>query len=54
MALVSWTGMLVKNHDGSKHHLKGITPDIYIERTLKGIKEGRDEFLEKGIELAEQ
>lgn len=51
---ISWTGMLVKNHDGSKHHLKGIVPDIYLTRTIKGISEGRDEFLEKAIELSEK
>jgi hypothetical protein len=51
---MSWTGMLVKNHDGSRHHLRGIVPDVYVERTVKGITEGRDEFLEKAIELAEK
>jgi C-terminal processing protease CtpA/Prc len=50
---ISWTGMLVKNHDGSKHHLNGIIPDIIVTRTIKGIKEGRDELLEKAIEVAE-
>ena len=47
-------GMLVKNHDGSEHHLKGIIPDIFVERTLKGVAEERDEFLEKAIEIAEK
>jgi C-terminal processing protease CtpA/Prc len=51
---ISWTGMLVKNHDGSRHHLRGIVPDVYVERTVKGIAEGRDEFLEKAVELAEK
>ena len=50
---ISWTGMLVKNHDGSKHHLRGIVPDVIVTRTIRGIKEGRDEMLEKAIELAE-
>lgn len=48
---ISWTGMLVKNHDGSKHHLKGIVPDIYLKRTIKAVSEGRDEFYEKALEL---
>ena len=51
---ISWTGMLVKNHDGSKHHLKGIVPDVFVERTIKGIKEGRDEFLDKALEIVTQ
>ena len=51
---VSFSGMLVKDHNGGKHHLKGIVPDVPVERTIKGIREGRDEFLEKAIELAGQ
>ncbi len=51
---VNFTGMLVKDHNGGKHHLKGITPDVPTERTVKGIREGRDEFLEKAIELSEK
>lgn len=51
---LSWTGMLVKNHDGSKHHLRGIVPDVPLERTIKGIVDGRDELLEKAVELAEK
>jgi C-terminal processing protease CtpA/Prc len=49
---ISWTGMLVKDHNGGKHHLKGITPDVPVQRTITGIREGRDEFLEKAIGLA--
>ncbi|HVW62573.1 MAG TPA: S41 family peptidase, partial [Puia sp.] len=51
---VSFTGMLVKDHNGGKHHLKGIVPDVPVERTIKGIREGKDEFLEKAIRLAEE
>ncbi len=51
---ISFTGMLVKNHDGSKHHLAGIVPDIIAVRTLKGVAENRDELLEKAVLLAEQ
>ena len=50
---ISWTGMLVKNHDGTKHHLRGIVPDVYVERTIKGIAEGKDEFLDKAVEIIE-
>ena len=49
---LAWTGLLVKNHDGSKHHLKGIVPDVSVNRTIKGIQEGKDEFLDKALELA--
>ncbi|MCP5054144.1 MAG: peptidase S41 [bacterium] len=51
---VSWTAMRVVRHDGSQHHGVGIKPHILVERTIKGIQEGRDEFLEKAIEIAKQ
>jgi hypothetical protein len=44
-----FSGMLVTNHDGSKNHVTGIVPDIFVEPTIKGIKEGRDEVLERAI-----
>ena len=50
---ISWTGMKVIKHDGSQQHGIGILPDIYVQKTIKGVREGRDEFLEKAIELAE-
>lgn len=51
---VSWTGMKVLKHDGSQLHGVGIFPDVYVERTIKGVRENRDEFLDKAIELANQ
>lgn len=49
---LSWTGMKVTKHDGSQHHGVGIIPNVYVTKTIKGVKEGRDEFLEKAIEIA--
>ena len=49
---IRFTGMKVFKHDGTQHHGIGILPDIYVEKTIKGVKEGRDEFLEKAIEIA--
>ena len=48
---ITFTGMRVIKHDGSQHHLVGIQPDVAIEPTLAGIREGRDEVLEKGVEV---
>jgi len=48
---VSWTGMKVLKHDGSQHHGIGIQPTVPVAPTLKGVREGRDEVLEKGIEV---
>jgi C-terminal processing protease CtpA/Prc len=47
---IVWTGMKVLKHDHTQHHLVGIHPNITVNRTLKGVKEGRDEVLERAIE----
>ena len=47
----SWTGMRVVKHDGSQHHLVGIRPTIPMSRTIQGVREGRDELLERAIEV---
>jgi len=48
---VNWTGMKVVKHDGSQHHLIGILPTVPVRRTIQGVIEGRDEFLEKALEI---
>lgn len=47
----SWTGMRVIKHDGSQHHTVGIQPTVPTARTIRGVREGRDELLEKALEL---
>ena len=48
---ISWTGMKVVKHDGSQLHAKGIIPDIYVNKTIDGVKSGKDEFLEKAMKV---
>jgi C-terminal processing protease CtpA/Prc len=48
---VIWTGLKVLKHDGSQHHGVGIQPTVPVSRTLEGVAEGRDELLEKAIEV---
>ena len=50
--LLWWTGMRVLKHDRSRHHGIGIQPTHPVARTIAGIAEGRDEILEKALELA--
>jgi hypothetical protein len=38
-------------HDGTPHHGIGIHPTIPAAPTLRGVAQGRDEVLEKGIEV---
>jgi C-terminal processing protease CtpA/Prc len=48
---IFWTGMKVLKHDGSPHHGVGIRPTVPISRTIAGVAAGRDELLEKAIEV---
>ncbi|MBB5621666.1 C-terminal processing protease CtpA/Prc [Pedobacter cryoconitis] len=48
-----YTGMMVTNHTGGKHHLIGIQPDVLIAPTITGLKNQKDEVLEKAIELTQ-
>lgn len=45
------TGIGIYYPDGTETQRIGIIPDIEIKPTIKGIREGRDEVLEKAIEL---
>jgi C-terminal processing protease CtpA/Prc len=47
---VMWTGMRVLKHDGSRHHGVGIQPTVPATRTIRGVREGRDELLSKALE----
>jgi C-terminal processing protease CtpA/Prc len=46
---VSWTGMKVLKHDGSRHHGVGIRPTVPAARTVRGVAEGRDELLDRAV-----
>ena len=48
---IGFTGMKVLNHDGCQHHAIGVIPDLYVSKSIQGVKEGRDEFLEKALEV---
>jgi C-terminal processing protease CtpA/Prc len=48
---VVFTGMKVLKHDGSRHHGVGIVPTVPVLPTIEGIRAGRDEQLEKALEL---
>ena len=45
------SGIGVFYPDGTETQRVGIVPDIWIEPTIEGIREGRDELLEKAISL---
>jgi len=50
---ICFTGMKVTKLDGSQFHGVGIAPDFVVHKTINGIREGRDEFMEKAIEIIE-
>lgn len=48
---VSWTGMRVIKHDDSTHHGVGIAPTVPCEPTRAGIAAGKDEVLERAVQV---
>ncbi len=48
------SGIGVYYPDGSETQRVGIVPDIEVKPTIEGLKAGRDEVLEKAIEIIEQ
>jgi C-terminal processing protease CtpA/Prc len=49
---ISGNGVLYPN--GTETQRKGIIIDIEIKPTIKGLRQGRDEVLEKAIEIARE
>ena len=50
-SVLRWTGMKVLKHDYSQHFLIGFYPDYPVTRTKEAVIQGRDEYLEKAIEI---
>ncbi|MFE8702830.1 ABC transporter permease subunit [Cytobacillus sp. FJAT-54145] len=50
----NWTGMLVKNREGVPSHKMGIPPNYPVVQTIEAIKAGRDEYIEKALEVLYQ
>jgi C-terminal processing protease CtpA/Prc len=48
------SGIGVYYPDGRETQRIGIVPDMEIKPTIKGIREGRDELLEKAMEIIRQ
>jgi C-terminal processing protease CtpA/Prc len=51
---VSWTGMKVLKHDGSRHHGVGIMPTVPVSRTRAGVAAGHDEFLDRAVGVVKE
>jgi hypothetical protein len=49
--VVNFTGQSVRHRDGSQLQRVGIVPDIEAHPTLAGVRAGRDDVLERGIEF---
>lgn len=48
-----FTGMKVTHHDGTtRYQALGTPPDVHVEPTLSGIRAGRDEVLQRALDLA--
>ena len=51
---IAFTGMKVLKHDGSQHHGVGIHPTVPVSPTRAGIAAGRDEMLERAVEVVKK
>jgi C-terminal processing protease CtpA/Prc len=52
--VISFTGMRVTHADGARFQNIGILPDVEARPTLAGLRAGRDEVLEAGVETLRQ
>ena len=48
---VSFTSMGVYTPEGGQTQRIGLSPDIYVESTIEGIRDGRDELMEAAVAL---
>lgn len=49
---ISFSGLKITQLDLSPHQGVGTKPDVYVDKTIKGIRDGKDEILDKAIEIA--
>lgn len=47
----TWTGVRVTGRDGSDRNPIGVPPTVPTQRTIQGIREGRDELLDRAVQL---
>lgn len=47
---LAYTSVGVYDPNGNTYQCEGLSPDIYVERTIAGVREGRDEFIEAAIQ----
>ena len=52
--MVSWTGMLTLNQDGSQHHGIGVQPTVPISQTVEDIHNNIDTQLQAALELIQE
>ena len=45
------TGMRVIRPDGSPYNGRGVRPDHVVQRTIAGVRSGRDEYLDYALRL---
>jgi C-terminal processing protease CtpA/Prc len=51
IASVRFSGHEVRHADGRQLQRIGLVPDVLVAPTLRGVREGKDEVLERGIEV---
>lgn len=51
---ITFTGMKVTRADGRQHHGLGVLPTVLATPTRAGIRDGRDELLERALVIARE
>jgi C-terminal processing protease CtpA/Prc len=52
--VVNFTGQSMRHKDGTRLQRVGIVPDVEVEPTLSGLRAGRDEVLERAVEVLDR
>lgn len=52
--IVQFTGLGIRTVEGESYQRVGLKPDIYVEPTIAGIREGRDELMEAAIQYIQK
>jgi len=52
--VMTFTGLGVYTPDGGQTQRIGLVPDIYVPRTIVGIRDGRDELMEAAVQFLRQ
>jgi C-terminal processing protease CtpA/Prc len=51
---IQWTGTQSTFSDGSQSHAKGIQPDIFVEKKISDVIQGKDSYIQKALQVIKE